>query len=289
MSLKNSIYPPLSTAERAVILGQDTEPPRSGKYDNFFETGLYACRQCGAPLYRSDDKFSCGCGWPAFDDEVKDAVKRVPDADGRRTEIVCACCSAHLGHFFSGEKLTPKNSRHCVNSLSLQFEPAASLLLQRILLAGGCFWGVEYWMSMIPGVLNVTSGYTDGEGEYPDYEQVCSRQGGFAECVEVIYRPGEVNVEILLRIFLEIHDPSQKDGQGPDLGLNYRSAIYFYTSEQQQTAVFLLNLLRDRGFMIATELKPALRFWSAESYHQGHYRREGTLPYCHLPVKRFGS
>lgn len=122
MSYKN-----LTEAERRVIIHKGTERPFSGKYYDHYEDGLYTCKRCGAELFRSEDKFNANCGWPSFDDEVEGAVERKPDPDGMRTEILCANCGAHLGHVFKGEGFTPKNTRHCVNSISLNFIPEEGL------------------------------------------------------------------------------------------------------------------------------------------------------------------
>lgn len=117
-------YNALNEAEAYVILDKGTEPPGPGGYTHTKDEGTYICRQCNAPLYRSDQKFDSHCGWPSFDDEIPGAVKRQPDADGRRVEIVCAHCDGHLGHVFEGERLTDKNIRHCVNSISMRLIPA---------------------------------------------------------------------------------------------------------------------------------------------------------------------
>ena len=123
MSKRKTKYRKLTKEEEKVIIHKGTEEPFTGKYNTFWERGTYTCKRCGAALYRSESKFDAGCGWPSFDDEIPGAVKRVPDADGVRTEITCANCGAHLGHVFVGEGFTRKNVRHCVNSISIEFIP----------------------------------------------------------------------------------------------------------------------------------------------------------------------
>ena len=119
--MDSSEYNDLSAQEQFVIEHKGTEPPFTGEYDAFYETGTYICRRCNTELYTSEGKFDAHCGWPAFDKEVTGTVKRLPDPDGTRVEILCANCDGHLGHVFSGEQLTPTNTRHCVNSLSIKF------------------------------------------------------------------------------------------------------------------------------------------------------------------------
>jgi len=119
--MDSSNYNPLSAEERYVIENKGTERPFTGEYDEFYEEGVYVCRRCNSKLYRSDDKFDAHCGWPAFDQEIPDAVNRLPDPDGQRIEIECAGCGGHLGHVFLGERMTEKNTRHCVNSISMKF------------------------------------------------------------------------------------------------------------------------------------------------------------------------
>ena len=288
---------PLTPDERRIIVDKGTEAPFTGKYYKHSERGLYRCRQCGAPLYRSEDKFDAGCGWPAFDDEIAGAVRRTPDADGRRTEITCARCGAHLGHVFTGERFTDKNTRHCVNSLSLDFVPAAepsdrtsseaAATTETAIFAGGCFWGVEYLLEQQPGVLSVKAGYTGGRADRPTYEEVCSHTTGHAEAVRVTFDTSKVSYETLARLFFEIHDPTQIDRQGPDIGDQYRSEIFYTSPEQRAVAERLIALLRSKGYRVATRVTPAGPFWPAETCHQDYYRRRGTLPYCHAYTRRF--
>jgi peptide methionine sulfoxide reductase msrA/msrB len=283
-------YNELTPEEQYVILRKGTERPWTGTLLNNKEKGTYTCKQCDAPLYRSEDKFDSQCGWPSFDDEISGAVKRFPDPDGMRTEIVCANCGGHLGHVFLGEGFTDKNTRHCVNSISMNFVPNNSdqnSALSRAIYAGGCFWGVEYFMEKEEGVISVISGYIGGKKDNPTYQEVCNKNTGHAEAVEVVFDPSKTSYEKLTRLFFEIHDPTQVDRQGPDIGEQYRSEIFYLDEDQKATAEKLIGILKAKGYRIATQVTPATTFWPAEDYHQDYYENKGTLPYCHGYTKRF--
>lgn len=282
-------YNDLSKAESSVINDKGTEMPFTGKYNKYKEKGTYVCRKCGTALYYSDDKFESDCGWPSFDNEIKGAVLRTPDRDGRRTEIECTNCGAHLGHVFIGEQLTPKNTRHCVNSVSLEFVPA-KLETGRYgiaIFAGGCFWGVEYYLQKSPGVISVTSGYTGGVVKNPTYQQVCTGNTGHAEAVKIVYDPKKTSYESLLKLFLETHDPTQVGGQGPDIGDQYRSEIFYQNEEQKVIAESNIKVLNSKGYKVATAVTKASEFYAAEAYHQDYYFKNGKTPYCHVYTKRF--
>jgi len=279
----------LTTFEKHVLMDKGTERAFSGKYVHTKEEGVYTCKVCEAPLYASGDKFDSHCGWPSFDDAIPGAIKEVPDADGRRTEIVCANCGAHMGHVFKGEKLTAKNVRHCVNSVSLTFQKkkAQTSTLKKAYFAGGCFWGVEYYLEKIDGVKEVTSGFMGGHLKNPGYYDVVRKDTGHIETVEVVYDPAKVSYETLAKTFFEIHDPTQEDGQGPDIGSQYISAIFVSNTEERETIERLIKVLESKGFKIATKIRAKAPFYSAEAYHQDYYERKGSTPYCHRRVKRF--
>jgi len=296
-----SMYNKLTLEEENVIVNKGTEMPFSGKYVNFKEDGTYTCKRCGAELYKSPDKFDSHCGWPSFDDAIPDAVKRIPDADGVRTEIVCANCGAHLGHVFEGEGLTSKDTRYCVNSISLNFKPEseskeetstgqkadAGNKYEKAIFAGGCFWGVEYQFQKTPGVISTTVGYTGGHVDDPTYKQVCSGETGEAEAIEVVFDPSKTTYENLAKLFFEIHDFTQVNRQGPDIGEQYRSEIFYTNDDQKIVAEKLIAILKDKGYKVATKVTKAGKFWSAEDYHQDYYEKAGKTPECHVYKKIF--
>lgn len=286
--MKKKIFNPnLSEFEKFVIFEKGTERPFTGEYENHFEEGIYVCKNCGIPLYRSSDKFHSGCGWPAFDDEIPGAIKKVLDRDGIRTEIICSYCEAHLGHVFYNEGFTPKNVRHCVNSVSMKFVPKGEKpIIDRMFFAGGCFWGVEHLFKQLDGVVDTRVGYMGGHRKNPTYEQVCSGVTGHYETVEVIFDPKKVNEETLVKYFFEIHDFTQENGQGPDIGEQYKSVIFYTNDEQKETAEKIINDLKKK-YRVATQLKKASDFWLAEDYHQDYYEKTGKAPYCHFRRKVF--
>ncbi len=283
-------YNILNKEEQRVILNKGTEMSFTGKYYNYNGDGTYVCKQCNAPLYKSSDKFDAHCGWPSFDDEIEGAITKTTDADGYRTEITCSNCGAHLGHVFEGEGFTDKNTRHCVNSVSLNFLPVEinkSVKLERAIFAGGCFWGVEYYMQKQNGVVSTSVGYIGGKTKNPTYQEVCSHETGHVEAVEVYFNPDIVSYEQITKLFFEIHDPTQTNGQGPDIGEQYLSQIFYMNDYQMNIAQNLIKILESKGYKVATVLRPVSEFYPAEDYHQDYYEHKGTMPYCHAKTKRF--
>ena len=277
----------LSSAEEQVILHKGTELPFSGKYYSFNEKGTYVCKRCGTALYLSSAKFDSGCGWPSFDAELPGAVKHSTDADGLRTEISCASCGAHLGHVFIGEGFTAQNTRHCVNSISMNFVPADDKKTGKAIFASGCFWGTQYYLQQAQGVLTTTVGFSGGAKANPTYEEVSSGASGHAEAVQVVFDPEQISYEELAKLFFETHDFTEIDRQGPDIGSQYRSEIFYQDEDQRRTAEKLSAILNGKGFKVATRLSRAGPFWPAEDYHQNYYQKSGSQPYCHVYRKIF--
>lgn len=274
---------PLTPEEEDVIVRKGTEPAFTGEYTDTFIEGIYVCRRCRAPLYTSNSKFHSGCGWPSFDQEIPGAVKRSVGTDGRRIEITCATCGGHLGHVFEGEGFTPKNTRHCVNSLSLKFIPKE----KKIVLGGGCFWCIEAIFTQLRGVTRVTSGYAGGNTANPTYQQVCSDTTGHAEVVQVEFDPSQIPLADVITIFFTTHDPTTVNQQGNDVGSQYRSII-FYTHPEQlpiiQKMIQRFTTERIYSTPIVTKVKPLETFYPAEDYHQNYYANNARQPYCQIVI-----
>jgi peptide methionine sulfoxide reductase msrA/msrB len=279
---KNISYNKLTPDEERIIIHKGTEPPFTGKYNDHFESGIYLCRRCDNPLYKSEDKFKSHCGWPSFDDEIPGAIKKETDRDGMRTEILCNNCGGHLGHVFTGERLTDKNIRHCVNSVSMKF-----IKTQQAIFAGGCFWGIEYHFNKQDGVIYTEVGYSGGDTKNPTYEEVCRGNTGHAEAIKIYFDANKVTYKELAKLFFEIHDPTQVNRQGPDVGEQYRSAIFYFNEEQRKIAENLINQLEEKGLNVATIVDKAGKFYRAEEYHQNYYDKKRSNPYCHIYTKRF--
>jgi peptide methionine sulfoxide reductase msrA/msrB len=243
---------------------------------------------CNARLYQSEHKFDSSCGWPSFDNEIEGAVKRTPDADGRRTEITCAKCGAHLGHVFKGELLTEKNIRHCVNSLSLIFvENTLEDNQEVIYFAGGCFWGTEFYFRNLEGVVSTSVGYIGGKTENPTYKEICSGSTGHAEVVEVVYDKERAHLGDIVKLFFEIHDCTQINRQGPDIGEQYRSEVFYTNKEQEGITNGIIDILIAKGYEVATITTKADKYYKAEDYHQDYLNKKGTSPTCHFRNRIF--
>ena len=278
----------LTPAARLIICNKSTEAPHSGDYNEPTTMGSYLCRRCGLALFRAHSQFSASCGWPSFDENIAQTVKQIPDGDGRRMEIVCHRCDGHLGHVFTGEHYTIKNCRHCVNAASIDFVNDSTVVdTEEALVAGGCFWGIDYYLSRIPGVLKVEVGYCGGTTAYPTYDQVCTGNSGHYEVARVIFDVERTDYSSVLKRFFEIHDPTQRSGQGADLGQQYQSAVFYYNKAQYEQAESLIQQLKTKGYDVATRLLTAQSFWPAEDDHQHYYSKHDKLPYCHRSVQRF--
>ena len=279
-----------------------TEAPFCGTLLDNKKDGTYVCVVCGLPLFSSEHKFNSGTGWPSFYREFDPQhVSRTADNSHgmTRVEINCARCDAHLGHVFD-DGPRPSGERHCLNSASLRFyekgaelppesrptapQSAAPAKTEVAYFAGGCFWGVEHYFQKGPGVIDAVSGYMQGHTENPTYKEVCNKKTGHAETVKVVFDPGRITYRRLLEAFFVMHDPTQLNRQGPDVGDQYRSGIWTTSAEQQREAEAFIREQqageRFKGRRIVTQVEPARTFYAAEDYHQDYLVKTGRS--CHV-------
>ena len=268
-----------------------TERPFCGTLLDNKKDGFYACVVCGLPLFSSEHKFTSGTGWPSFHTEYDPKhVARIVDASHGmvRTEIECTRCGAHLGHVFP-DGPPPTGERHCLNSASLTFVDASDEVpdeskpaVETAYFAGGCFWGIEHYFQKGDGVIDAVSGYMNGTSENPTYKEVCSGTSGHAEAVKVTFDPTVIDYNTLLMAFFLMHDPTQLNRQGPDVGTQYRSGIYTTSDAQLESAKAMIAALATRypGARVVTEVEPAETFYPAEDYHQNYIETTGRV--CHV-------
>ncbi len=271
-----------------------TEPAFNNEYWDNHEPGIYVDVNTGEALFTSIDKFDSGTGWPSFTKPIENAsIEEKEDTTYGMTRTEVRTNASHLGHVFDDG---PNGSqRYCINSASLKFIPYEDLEkegykeyeklfpYEKALLAGGCFWGVEELLQQQDGVISATSGYTGGTTENPTYKQVSTGKTGHYESVLVVFDPNIISYNEILDYFWRLHDPTQEDGQGPDIGTQYRSAIFYFNDEQKKMAEQSKEAFDAKHIFpkpAATIITKASTFYPAEDYHQDYYDNHPGLV-CH--------
>lgn len=282
-----------------------TERPFTNDYDNEFRKGIYVDITTGQPLFVSTDKYDSGCGWPAFSKPIDESlITYVKDSSlgMTRTEVRSKVGNAHLGHVFDDGPADKGGQRYCINSASLRFVPFDKLEeegygeytklfedkdLREIYLAGGCFWGTEYYFKQIDGVEKTEVGYANGITKNPTYKEVCTGATNFAETVHVVYDAKKISLEFLLNMYFQAIDPTSVNKQGHDIGTQYRTGIY-YTHAHDIGVIKKVLAEKQKEYQqpLAVEFKALQNFYTAEEYHQDYLDKNPT-GYCHLPESLF--
>ena len=297
----------LSSEQFAVTQQCGTEPAFRNAYWDNHKPGIYVDVVSGEPLFSSLDKFDSGTGWPSFTQPVKgtDIVEKKNSEFGMmRTEVRSKVADSHLGHVFDDGPADKGGMRYCINSASLKFIPVEEMdqagysrylepfvkaglvkapMHETAVLAGGCFWGMEEILRKIPGVIKTTVGYSGGNTANPTYEDVCTGGTGHAEAIQVEFDSTRLSYEALLDYFFRMHDPTTLNRQHNDVGTQYRSAI-FYTSEAQKQTAERVKREQSGKFKrpITTEIAAATKFYSAEDYHQKYLAKNPGGYTCHV-------
>ncbi len=310
----------LTPEQYSILRRKGTERAFTGQYWNAKAKGMYRCAGCGQPLFASDAKFDSGTGWPSFwAPYAPDKVGTKSDTSHlmHRTEVLCSRCGGHLGHVFP-DGPPPTGLRYCINSAALELDESSpdtavkvvasakddtpggrsepsrppdaksGPTLEKATFGAGCFWCTEAVFERLKGVQSVVSGYSGGHVNKPSYKQVSSGRTGHAEVVQVTYDPKRVSYAELLEVFWGTHDPTTRNRQGPDVGTQYRSVIFYHNDEQRKLAEQYREKLDGSGAFrapIVTEIAPFREFFPAENYHQDYYELNGRQPYCQSVIR----